>query len=348
MSKRKKLTKQQKRRVTANQQKQFQRADDSEPDITGLGPQISGTVVSRFGQHADVEADIQGLREIVRCNIRRNISSLVTGDKVLWRKGDENLAGISGIIEAMEERSSVLLRPDYYDGRKPVAANIDQIFIVSSVHPAFTPKIIDRYLVAAEEMQINPIILLNKTDLLTDEERNTIEADLDIYRNIGYQVLSISAKKRGGVDNLKPLLNENMSIFVGQSGVGKSSLINALMPEADILEGEVSENSGLGQHTTTVARLYHFPSGGDLIDSPGIRDFALWHLDDDVIARGFVEFQNYLGSCKFRDCKHKDDPGCAIREAVEAGNISQQRFESYHSVMESMAQKPTNPLLDKK
>jgi ribosome biogenesis GTPase len=348
VAKRKKLTKVQKRRVSANQKKRLQQSD-ADIQIEGLGAQLQGVVVSRFGQHADIESlDLDSKGKIVRCNIRRNITSLVTGDKVLWRKGDENLSGISGIVEAVEDRTSVLLRPDYYDGRKPVAANIDQIFIVSSVLPAFTPTIIDRYLVAAEEMGIRPIILLNKVDLLSEELAAEIDPVLDMYRDIGYQVMSISAKLADSVDVVKPLLKNNVSIFVGQSGVGKSSLVNALMPEADVLEGAVSENSGLGQHTTTVARLYHFPSGGELIDSPGIRDFALWHLDEDLIAQGFIEFQDYLGGCKFRDCKHLDDPGCALREALNKGAISQLRFDSYHKIMESMEQKPTNPLLDKK
>ena len=133
-----------------------------------------------------------------------------------------------------------------------------------------------------------------------------------------------------------------ISIFAGQSGVGKSSLLNALLGlQKEILTNDVSDNSGLGQHTTTAARLYHFPHGGDVIDSPGVREFGLWHLEPEQITQGFVEFHDYLGLCKYRDCKHDTDPGCAIREAVEEGKIAETRFENYHRILESMAQVKT-------
>ena len=134
------------------------------------------------------------------------------------------------------------------------------------------------------------------------------------------------------------------NIFVGQSGVGKSSLVNALMPglEQEVEEGEISENSGLGQHTTTAARLYHIPTGGDLIDSPGVREFGLWHLEAEEVTKAFVEFRPYLGGCKFRDCKHHDDPGCILREAVEKGEVSEVRFENYHRILESMSENKAN------
>lgn len=125
-------------------------------------------------------------------------------------------------------------------------------------------------------------------------------------------------------------------MFVGQSGVGKSSLINALLPEAELITGDVSETSGLGQHTTTTAKLLHFPSGGDLVDSPGVREFALWHLPAERVGWCFVEFRDYLGTCKFRDCKHKNDPGCAITQAFEEGKIAQDRYQNYHRIIDSL------------
>ncbi|MDW3202809.1 ribosome small subunit-dependent GTPase A, partial [Vibrio sp. 1865] len=137
---------------------------------------------------------------------------------------------------------------------------------------------------------------------------------------------------------------DRINIFVGQSGVGKSSLVNALMPELEqeVEEGAISENSGLGQHTTTAARLYHIPTGGDLIDSPGVREFGLWHLEAEEVTKAFVEFRPYLGGCKFRDCKHNDDPGCILREAVEKGEVSEVRFENYHRILESMMENKAN------
>lgn len=334
MAKAKKLTKGQVRRIKANQAKKLKnKADNVQWQDDELGDAQTGIVISRFGQHADIEASTG---EIFRCNIRRSIDSLICGDKVLWRQGKETEHSISGVIEAVHERSSVLSRPDVYDGVKPIAANISQILIVSSVLPAFNSDIIDRYLVAAENTQIKPIIVLNKIDLFTEENQDEIEQQLAIYRDIGYQIIYVSNKTQAGIDELKTQLQDNTSIFVGQSGVGKSTLTNSLMPELSVLTKEVSENSGLGQHTTTVARLYHFAQGGDLIDSPGIREFGLWHLTPEQVCQGFIEFQDYLGLCKFRDCKHQTDPGCALIAAGEAQKIHPKRLASFQRILGSL------------
>lgn len=339
-----KLNKGQLRRVRQNQKNRLDPTKNKpEIDSDDLLPSENGVIVSRFGQHADVLGEDGYL---ARCHIRRGVESLVCGDNVVWRraKAHNDQLTVQGLVEAVHERHSLLSRPDFYDGLKPVAANIDQIFIVSSVLPAFSSQIIDRYLVACEDSEVTPIIVLNKTDLLTDlpaAEREEIEQALAMYTAIGYRVIQASAQSDEGIQELREALSNQVSVVVGQSGVGKSSLVNNLLPDIATEVRSVSDNSGLGQHTTTVATRYVLPQGGALIDSPGIREFALWHLEADRVAWCYRDFRPYLGQCKFRDCKHQDDPGCALQEALNSGDLHPLRLYNFHRIVESMSsQKP--------
>ena len=337
MSKRK-LTRRQAWRVEKIHKERTERAlktDDKiiqQLDASELGAEQQGLIISHFGKQVDVEAtesDAKG--QIFRCHLRTHLGQLVTGDKVIWRMGAE-----TGVIVAVLPRTTQLQRPTSQGELKPVAANIDRIVITFAIEPQPFSNLIDRYLVASELSDIKPILLLNKADLITDDNRASIEALINRYQDIGYQVLTASTKLDSGMDALHAQLDNKTCVFVGQSGVGKSSLINVLLPGVDIKVGELSELTRKGKHTTTTARLFHIPSGGDLIDSPGIREFALWHLDEADIIRGFVEFQPYIGMCKFRDCKHISEPQCAMLKAIEEGHISESRMISYRRIIVSI------------
>jgi len=212
------------------------------------------------------------------------------------------------------------------------------LLIVIAPLPAFKEALIDRYLVAAELSRMIPVIVLNKTDLLDETTRETLMQRLAIYAQIGYQVIPVSADLAHGLDRLRPVLRERSSIVVGQSGVGKSSLINGLLPGVDARVGDVSEATNKGTHTTTTAMLYHLPDhDGTIIDSPGIREFGLWQIRADEVALGFREFNDYREQCKFRNCLHRSEPGCAVREQV-GQRISAQRYDSYLKLLGSVEQ----------
>lgn len=338
MAKKPKLSKNQQRQIAENRSKRLRASAPSEnQDNALLGDPVEGRVVSRFGKHAIVET-LDTAREPHKCYIRRTIKSVVCGDKVVFRPSISSEERDRGIVEAVLDRKSTLSRPDFYDGIKPIAANIDQIIVVSSIAPALSTHIIDRYLVACEHAQIPPIIVVNKVELLSDEAFLTVKNELRIYEKIGYRVIFASCKTAQGLDELSSVLVDKVNVLVGQSGVGKSSLINQLLPDSQEVVGEISGNSGLGQHTTTAAKLIPFNLGGELIDSPGVREFGLWHLPVEDITNGFIEFRDYIGGCKFTDCKHRNDPGCLIKEAVAKEEIDPLRYDSYIKIVDSLDQ----------
>lgn len=300
-----------------------------------LGEEQSGLVIAHFGVLIEVEAlDGEQAGQVFRCNRRSNLPALVTGDRVVWRPGNQQ----NGVIVALLPRHSELCRPDMRGQLKPVAANIDQIVIVFAPLPHPHANLIDRYLIAAEHAGIRPLLLLNKADLLDEHNSAHIDRLLATYRQLDYPLLEVSAQDGAGMDELRQRLDDRVSVFVGQSGVGKSSLVNSLLPGIDTRVGALSEQTGKGTHTTTTARLFHFPNGGELVDSPGIREFGLGHVSRQTIEEGFIEFRQLLGHCRFRDCKHDREPGCALLAALADGRIQEQRMHSYRHIIASLPQ----------
>ena len=314
-------------RAARREQKSLEQLNASD-----LESESEGLVIAHYGVQLDVEP-IDEPGNTYRCNMRANLPALVTGDRVVWRAGKDK----TGVVVAHLPRTSELARPDSQGQLKPVAANINYIVLVIAPIPEPYGNLIDRYLVAAESVGIEPVILLNKTDLLNAANEIAIKEDLlKIYRDIGYQVLEASTVIDHGLDTLRTLLNDHASVFVGQSGVGKSSLINCLMPGISIKVGELSANTGKGTHTTTVARLFHMPDGGILVDSPGIREFGLWHMNADDVIHGFRELHPFIGHCRFRDCRHEQEPGCAIHAALKDGHITPRRMASWRHIVKSL------------
>lgn len=332
-----KLTRRQAWRVEKIQEERAQRAakrgrvaDDA---LAGgeLGPEQQGLITAHYGTQVEVEGE-SGDR--FRCHVRANLEGLVTGDQVVWCPGEP-----TGVVVARLDRSSELKRPDNYGNLKPVAANIGRLFIVIAPAPEPHAILIDRYLVAASAVDIDPVILLNKADLLDNHHDLAARIDrlLEPYIELGYPVVRASANT-GELEELMCALTGYTSVFVGQSGVGKSSLVNALLPDADLRVGALSEYSGKGTHTTTTAVLSHLPGGGALIDSPGIREFGLWHLTLEEVGEGFREMLPYLGHCRFSNCSHLHEPGCAIIDALAAGDIRQERLDSYRRIIAELGQ----------
>ncbi|KTD66501.1 ribosome small subunit-dependent GTPase A [Legionella santicrucis] len=281
---------------------------------------IEGLVITRFSKHVEVE-DNQGNH--IRCSIRPNLETLVAGDRVIWQIEGKN----QGVVVSIYPRNSLLAKPTNSEIKKPVAANITQLVIVIAPKPEISWPLLDSYLVIAETLQLRAVILLNKTDLPCESLKEQL---FKHYENLNYPILLMNQHSTTGLEQLQQVLNHQVSVFVGQSGVGKSSLIASILPhEHNIATKELSEISELGQHTTSNSRYYHLPSGGALIDSPGVREFSLWHIDIAEIARGYVEFRPYLSQCKFRNCTHKDTPHCAIIHAVTKGLISTNRYENF-------------------
>ncbi|WP_119393361.1 ribosome small subunit-dependent GTPase A [Salinibius halmophilus] len=289
--------------------------------------EANGLVVAHHGRQIIVEHDGESLL----CSKSGSVPPVVAGDKVLLEL-DNN----EGSIVALAERRQLLTRPDWRGEKRPVAANLDQLVVIVAPSPPTPVNLIDRYLVAAHTSQLQPIIVLNKSDLLTDD--SPYHEYLAEYQALGYATQVVSANSEEGIEQIRAILGNHSSILVGQSGVGKSSITKALLPEQEIDIANISQATGKGRHTTTTSRYYHLASGGSLIDSPGIREFGLWHLDEQDVYNGFLEIQQESAYCKFRDCTHRNEPGCAVLQAVEEDRILIRRLDSLHGIIQSLTE----------
>ncbi len=260
----------------------------------------------------------------------------VVGDRV-WFSTDADTDMADGVVRAVHERDSELVRADAMGRRAQVlAANVDTVFVVVSSSPPLREGLIDRYLAAAHQAGTDARVVFNKVDLLDDVGLIEVLERLRVYPSIGYPLHLTSALTGQGTDALRDALVGHTSIFVGHSGVGKTSLLNTLDEGLGERVQTLSESSGRGQHTTTTSALYTLPTGGDVIDSPGVRSFALWGIDPEEVKDCFVEFAAAAAACRFADCQHLAEPGCAVKTGVEAGELSEARYASYLRLRESI------------
>lgn len=290
---------------------------------------LTGTVIAAHGRHYLAEVD--GSK--IQCVTRGKKTNIAVGDQVNLKM----TSGDQAVIESTAERKTLLYRSDQYKS-KLLAANLTRLFIVVATEPGFADDLISRSLVAAEAAGIDAHLILNKTDVadLLPKARERLQT----YTALGYPLHEVSARAdpAHAVATLMPLLEGQSSIFIGQSGMGKSSLINLLVPDADIAVREISAALDTGKHTTTFTRLYDLGGRASIIDSPGFQEFGLYHLTEGMIERAFVEFQPYLGGCKFYNCRHLIEPQCAVLAAVEDGKIARFRHTLYGQLLHESAQ----------
>ena len=316
------LTRKQKWRIDKVQSDKIARADkaaskaESELDDE---KEYQGRVITRYGQRQLVE-DENGI--VFQSVSRQNIGFSVAGDKILFQKTKHDDA----IVTAIYPRDNELKRQD-----KLIAANIDQLWLVVAIEPHYEFELIDRYLIMAENSNLPIGIIVNKIELSSNKSKT--ENDFLNYQSLGYDVHFLSVKKQINLDFFKEQLVNKSHIFLGQSGVGKSSLINSLIPDLQLRVNEISSKSKLGKHTTTNTTIYHIPSGGDLIDSPGVREFQLDSLTELEIKSGFKEFRALSDTCRFRDCRHINEPNCAVKESLDQGKINPNRYQSYLNIL---------------
>lgn len=297
----------------------------------GTRTTLHGVVIAAHGRHYLVAPDNGGAA--LQCFPRGKKSEVAVGDRVEY----QSTSADQGVIVAIGERRNLLYRSDQFKS-KLFAANLDQLLIVLATEPHFSEDLLGRALVAAEANDLKPIILLNKIDL--EAALPLARQRLERYRALGYTVLEVSEKKHPeeAHELLSRHLHGHNTILLGQSGMGKSTLVNLLIPDAEAATREISTALNSGRHTTTFTRLYRLPEGGALIDSPGFQEFGLYHLTEGTLERAFPEFRPLLAHCRFYNCHHLHEPGCAVLEAVEDGRVAPERHALYAQLVHEISQ----------
>ncbi|GAA5099780.1 ribosome small subunit-dependent GTPase A [Wohlfahrtiimonas larvae] len=315
------LTKKQHERISNKKVEQIDALKNFDPDSL-----FKGRVIAQHGPHLMIEDDAY---QIYQANIRQNLETIVCGDYVYFTF-ENNLPVVLQLIP----RHNELARVSYGQRKKLIAANLDQIFIVIAPKPEPSPSLIDRYLIAIREFNIPMGIIVNKADMI--DESNDFSFIEDYQKAFDIKVILTS---QDHPESLKQLHNElvgKTSIFVGQSGVGKSSLTNKMIPELSLQTQRISATTGLGNHTTSATTLYHMPDHqGSLIDSPGVRSFNIDHLTLNSIQNGFPDIMPFVLQCKFSNCRHLQDPGCAVQTALDDNLISERRVQSFLQIMQT-------------
>lgn len=302
----------------------------------------NGLVVKSTGSWYLVDVD----DKIIRCRLPgrfrlKNINltnPIAVGDNVVISTNDDD----TGNIEEIVKRKNYLIRKATHGrrGYHVIASNIDLAFVVQSIRkPKLNEGFIDRFLVTCEAHHIQPVIIINKMDLAKNSDYKYLEDMIPVYDNLGYKVLFTSIEDENTLDELKELLLDKISVFAGPSGVGKTSLLNAIDPSFDLKVGEVSQYSNKGKHTTTYAQLINLDIGGKVIDTPGIREFGLVDIEPWELSLYFPEMLEPREHCRFNNCTHLHEPGCGVSEAFENGLIDANRYNSYINILESLEEK---------
>ncbi|MPV86736.1 ribosome small subunit-dependent GTPase A [Ostreibacterium oceani] len=290
---------------------------------------IKATVISHMGFTVIVQTASDA--PLLPCDWRQHIGAICAGDEVLITQID----GQTPVIEAILPRRTVIEKQNTYRGAKPFAANLDQLVVVITHTPMFQTSLLDRYLITANHIGVDCLIFFNKTDILTDSDHiEHVERIRQIYAAIPRVTwVKGHTQSSDGLAALHTHLAGKTSVFAGQSGVGKSSLINALIPDLAIQTMSISDASGLGRHSTTNTTLYRLNANTTILDTPGVRSFDTYHLDESIITKGFPDIAPFLGQCQFRDCSHQHETDCALKNAVQAHKVSELRYNSFLQIL---------------